>query len=73
MFDFYSLRKARIAAEGRARTIPVECGRSVLCFKGIARIQSAVLQEKEGIAVDLVRAYTRDDIDGALDDKLSLQ
>jgi hypothetical protein len=52
-------------AEGRARTIPVEVGRSVLRFERIARIQSAVLQEKEGIAVDLVRAYTRDDIDGA--------
>ena len=53
------------AAEGRAGAIAVETWRCTFCLKWIARIQRAVLQEKESVAVELVRADSVHDIDGA--------
>jgi hypothetical protein len=53
------------ASEGRAGTIAVQAGRGMLRFKRIACIQCAVLQEKESVAVELVRSDARHDIDGA--------
>src|SRR6266851_3722208 len=43
---------------GRTSAIPVQVGRGVLRFKWIARVQCAVLQEDERIAMDLVRGAT---------------
>jgi hypothetical protein len=48
----------------RADAITVQLGRGALGFKWIARVECAVLQEQERIAVDLVGGGAGDYIDG---------
>jgi hypothetical protein len=51
-------------AEGGTGAIALEADRGVLSFKRIACVQRPVLQEKECVAVELVRADPGDEVDG---------